>query len=116
MTDPNQNCPNGFRLVSRTEPPRRMCGRPGPIGCVSTIFSTHRIEYSRVCGRVIGYQDNTPDAFEAYATGAATSIDIAITLVVQASLTVNHHGNIYGHLHVQSMKLNPIIKITHAHV
>ena len=75
MTDPNQNCPNGFRLVSRTEPPRRMCGRPGPIGCVSTTFSTHGIEYSRVCGRVIGYQDNTPDAFEAYATGAATSID-----------------------------------------
>ena len=39
MTDPNQNCPDGFRLVSRTTPPLRTCGRPGP-GCVSTTYPT----------------------------------------------------------------------------
>ena len=75
MTDPEQNCPDGFRLVTRTEPPLRTCGRPGPGGCVSTTFPTHGIEYSRVCGGVIGYQDKTPDAFYAYNFGGATTID-----------------------------------------
>ncbi len=51
MTDSNQNCPDGFRLVSRSEPPLRTCGRTGP-GCTSTTYSTHGIEYSRVCGRI----------------------------------------------------------------
>ncbi len=37
MTDPNQNCPDGFRLVNRTTPPLRTCGRPGPAGCVSIL-------------------------------------------------------------------------------
>ena len=75
MTDPEQNCPGGFRLVPRTEPQLRTCGRPGPGGCVSTIFPTYGKEYSRVCGRVIGYQDKTPDAFHAYQAGTATTID-----------------------------------------
>ena len=63
MTDPDQNCPAGFRLVSRTSAPLRTCGRPGPAGCVSTTFQTYGVEYSHVCGRVIGYQDGTPGAF-----------------------------------------------------
>ena len=67
MTDPNQNCPAGFRLVNRTSAPLRTCGRPGPVGCVSTTFQTYGVEYSHVCGRVIGYQDRTPDAFAPYA-------------------------------------------------
>ncbi len=61
MTDPNQNCPDGFGLVSRTTP--RTCGRPGP-GCVAITYPTYGVEYSRVCGRVIGYQDKSPKAFE----------------------------------------------------
>ena len=63
MTDPNQNCPAGFRLVSRTSAPLHTCGRPGPEECVSTTLPTYGVEYSHVCGRVIGYQDKTPDAF-----------------------------------------------------
>ena len=66
MTDPSQQCPDGFRLVTRTTAPLRTCGRPGPAGCVSTTFPVHGIKYSQVCGRVIGYQDRSPDAFERY--------------------------------------------------
>ena len=78
MTDPTQNCPDEFRQVimnRTTEPPLRMCGRSGPAGCVSTIFPSHGIEYSRVCGRVIGYQYSTPDAFLAYINGINITID-----------------------------------------
>ena len=76
MTDPSQNCPDGFRLVlNKTTPPLRTCGRPGPAGCVSTTYPTYGVEYSRVCGRVIGYQDKTPDAFDPYFGNQNLSID-----------------------------------------
>ena len=55
--------------------PRRSCGRPGPAGCVSTTFPVHGVEYSRVCGKIIGYQSSTPDAFENYFTHRQTRID-----------------------------------------
>ncbi len=51
---------DGFGLVSRTTPPLRTCGRPGP-GCVSITYPTYGMEYSRICGRVIGYQDKSPE-------------------------------------------------------
>ena len=63
MTDINQQCPDGFRVVTRTTAPLRTCGRPGSVGCVSTTYPVHGIEYSHVCGRIVGYQDGTPDAF-----------------------------------------------------
>ena len=66
MTDPSQQCPTGFRLVTRTTAPLRTCGRSGPPGCVSTIFPVYGIEYSQVCGRIRAYQDQTPDAFSPY--------------------------------------------------
>ena len=68
MTDPSQQCPDGFRLVTRTTAPLHTCGRPGAVGCVSTTFPVHDgIEYSQVCGRVIGYQVGSPSAFYPYA-------------------------------------------------
>ena len=33
------------------------------IGCYSTTFSTNRVSYQRVCGRVRGYQKGTTGAF-----------------------------------------------------
>ena len=53
MTDQTQQCPSGFRNV---ESPRRSCGRPESDTCVSAMFSVNGAEYSRVCGRIIGYQ------------------------------------------------------------
>ena len=63
MTDPTQNCPAGFRLVTRTSAPLRTCGRLESLGCYSTTFTTYGVQYSHVCGRVIAYQDKTPDGF-----------------------------------------------------
>ena len=66
MTDPSQTCPSGFNLITRTSPPLRTCGRPGFAHCTSTFFPVHGIEYSHVCGRVIGYQVGFTDAFHSY--------------------------------------------------
>ena len=65
MTRNKENCPTGFREV--TSSGKRMCGGRGT-SCVSTSFSSHGFEYSRVCGRIIGYQFGSPDAFGEYHT------------------------------------------------
>ena len=66
MTDPTQQCPDGFRLIDTIEPPLRTCGRPDghSDGCVSITFPVHGIEYSRVCGRIVGYQFGSPSGFD----------------------------------------------------
>ena len=70
MTDPTQQCPDGFKLINRTDPPLRTCGRPdGTNRCVSTTFKAHGIEYSRVCGRIVGYQIGSPSGFRYQSEG-----------------------------------------------
>ena len=63
MSDPDENCPDGFTQVDSADPPLRLCGRPGPIGCSPITFPTNGIEYSRVCGRVKAYRFASPDGF-----------------------------------------------------
>ena len=65
MTRHKENCPTGFREV--TSSGKKMCGGRGT-SCVSTSFSSHGVEYSRVCGRISGYQFATTNAFHQYHT------------------------------------------------
>ena len=63
MTRPNENCPAGFTKV--TVNGKTMCGGQSS-HCISTTFSTYGVLYTRVCGRIIGYQYGTTDAFSRY--------------------------------------------------
>ena len=84
MTDPRQECPDGLELVTS---PIRTCQRPQVnlsvhtqlLGCVSTTFPTHGMEYSQVCGKIIGYQFDNTQAFRPYIyhydTGRSRTID-----------------------------------------
>lgn len=73
MTDPTQQCPPEWNLITS---PKRTCGRSTgsscsspsvPCTCDSAIFSnTLGMQYSQVCGRVIGYQYGRPEAFGVY--------------------------------------------------
>ncbi len=64
MTDPYEKCPDGFKVINRTESPLRTCGRTDSLKrCASTTFPVHGVKYSHVCGRIIGYQVGSPDAF-----------------------------------------------------
>ena len=69
-SDPSQQCPDAWRVIST---PRRMCGRSTTQkgGCDSAIFLSHGLQYSHVCGRVLGYQYESPYAF----IGPINSID-----------------------------------------
>ena len=92
MTDPNTNCPSGWQLTSHS---KRTCGRvsTGRLTCDSVTFPVSGEDYTRVCGRIKGYQYQWTDAFEAYHNGHVTTIDGAY--VSGVSLT---HGSPRQHI------------------
>ncbi len=59
MSDPSQQCPSNWTLITT---PVRGCGRSSS-GCNSAIFPSQGQSYSRVCGRVIAYQSGSTDGF-----------------------------------------------------
>ena len=62
MSDPTQQCPSSWREYNTGGV--RACGRPSRSGggCAATTYSID-FQYSRVCGRVVGYQYGSPDGF-----------------------------------------------------
>ena len=83
MTDPTHQCPPAWREFTE---PVRTCGRtnqtvPRPDnpsvlgGCSSVSFNTYNISFSHICGRIIGHQYASPDAFLAYSRPFFTRIE-----------------------------------------
>ena len=72
MTDPQEHCPSGFRTITS---PKRVCGRSSGPGCASTTFSVNGVHYSKVCGKLIGYQYYSMDAFSPYYSDRSRTID-----------------------------------------
>ena len=64
MTDSTANCPSGFKQYQSGG--IRACGRnsSSSAGCVSVTYPSNGINYSQICGRVVGYQYNSPNGFE----------------------------------------------------
>ena len=70
MTDPSSTCPSGLRTIF--EGSHRLCAMNiDNAGCSSAILPVEGVQYSRVCGKIIGYQQGSPDAFR----GGQTTID-----------------------------------------
>ena len=73
MTDTSSTCPPGLMTLTS---PRRLCAKNtnGP-GCSSAVLPVQGVQYSQVCGKVIGYQQGSPDAFSPYINGGQRTID-----------------------------------------
>ena len=65
MTDPSQTCPQAWTEINDTTNGVRVCGRPPSSHdmCHGTFYFTGGLTFTKVCGRVIGYQIGHPDAF-----------------------------------------------------
>ena len=65
MTEPGATCPSGLTQTGYININHDVCGHINPSsgGCDSTFFSTHSLNYTKVCGQVRGYQYRSPDAF-----------------------------------------------------
>ena len=73
MTNSSHTCPEGLKLLTT---PKRLCAMNiDGGGCSSATFDLHGIPYSHVCGKIIGYQQKTPDAFAPYNHNRGLTID-----------------------------------------
>ena len=63
MTDSNTQCPLGMRYNVIEE--KRLCQRPpeNTPGCSSSSFSVQGLNYTKLCGKVIGYPNRQPNGF-----------------------------------------------------
>ena len=66
-TSRGDNCPSGWRKITTpTTKALEVCrASSNEAGCYQVLYSTHQLNYSRVCGMAKGYQKGTPDAFSA---------------------------------------------------
>ena len=92
MTDPNTNCPIGWKLTSHS---KRTCGKisTSSLSCDSVFFPVSGGDYTSVCGSIRAYQYSGMDGFEAYHDGHVTTIEGAY--VAGVSLT---HGSPRQHI------------------
>ena len=58
-----ETCPSPLETIASP----RSCSHSGNAGCSSVKYSTFGVNYTRVCGRAIGYQHASGEAFSAYA-------------------------------------------------
>ena len=74
MSDPSQECPRSWRGYPS---PVRSCGRPvtDRSTCPAVFFSSNGYQYSKVCGRAIGYQQGSPDGFAHIADAELDTLD-----------------------------------------
>ena len=64
MSDSSSSCPSGLKTLTS---PKRLCAMNiNGGGCSSAYLNVQGVEYSRVCEKIIGYQQKTPDAFRPF--------------------------------------------------
>ena len=68
MNNSTQQCPPNWKEI---DAPVRACARPTSSGasCSGEYFSTGSLQYSKVCGRAIGYQNGSTDSFATNSRG-----------------------------------------------
>ena len=83
MSDPSQQCPSAWREYNTSGV--RACGRPYSTegSCSSSTYATDSIQYSRVCGQVIGYQVASPDAFNIQPNSTRNNINMDGIIITQ---------------------------------
>ena len=75
MANRCHECP-GVQLVEIKEGGKRLCtrrNRTNDHGCAHAPYKVQNVRYSKVCGKVIGYQREQPDAFMHYWEKKTTS-------------------------------------------
>ena len=73
MKEATNSCPSGLKTLTS---PKRLCAMNiNGAGCSSAHLNVHGVEYSQVCGKIIGYQQKSPDAFRPYYNNRALTIE-----------------------------------------
>ena len=98
VSDPSHLCPSPWREI--TSDGIRVCGQPSSgEGSCHSVFYPVNSQYSKVCGRVIGYQFGSPDAFINVVTAASRNLTIDEQYLDGISIT---HGKQMERTHIWS--------------
>ena len=74
-TSTGSACPSGWSATTTpSQPPNHVC-QASSTGCSAAVFTVNEANYSRICGRVRGYQKGLTDSFLGFATATFTGID-----------------------------------------
>ena len=108
MSDPDQQCPSNWRLITT---PVRACGRTSS-ACDSAVFPSNGASYSRVCGRINAFQKATNDAFYASIEGRNPGLEgdyiDGISLTHGAAGSRQHIWTFANALYEASTSHNPL--------
>jgi hypothetical protein len=74
-------------------------------GCSSAYLDVQGVEYSRVCGKIIGYQQKTTNAFEPYYSNRALTIDQGYV----DGISLTHGQNPRNHIWTFAAALHEIL-------
>lgn len=89
LTRPDHECPVDWEEI---DSPKRVCGRTeGTKGCSLWTFTTHGVPYSKVCGRVVGYQYGSVRGF-------AGSIDKSIEEAYLHGISITYGRDPRNHI------------------
>ena len=103
MTNSSHTCPAGLKLLTT---PKRLCAMNiDGGGCSSATFNLHGIRYTHVCGKIIGYQQKTPDAFGPYYYNRSLTIDDQYV----DGISLTHGSNPRKHIWTFAAALHEVI-------
>ena len=84
MTSPEGTCPSPLETIASP----RSCSKAGGAGCSSVNFSTFGGLFTKVCGRAMGYQRGSTDAFAVFANLGTDINDPYVD-----GLSITYHDN-----------------------
>ena len=102
VSNTTDSCPTGLR--TRTSP-KLLCTKATDLkGCSSAKIDVHGVQYSQVCGKIIGYQYESTDAFAPYYNNRTLTIDDAYV----DGISLTHGSNPRKHIWTLAAALHEI--------
>ena len=100
MTNSSHQCPPGTRRrTDLFQYNKTLCGiNLDRSGCSSTTFNTYGIGYTQVCGKIIAYQDGSPDAFGGFGGGSIKTRSNNIDSNYVDGISLTHGRNPREHI------------------
>ena len=103
VSNKSDSCPSELRTLTS---PQRLCTKSTDDleGCSSAKLDVHGVQYSQVCGKIIGYQYESTDAFGPYYINQALTIDDAYV----DGISLTHGSNPRNHIWTFAAALHEI--------
>ena len=108
MTQPSATCPVGLRTVNYSNIDHHLCGKEGDRGGCSSVHYTAPVIYTKVCGKVRGYQFGSPDGIGPD-IGQGLQLNIGINDSYLDGVSITYSTNPRKHLWTYAAGVNELV-------